>query len=85
MDRVERHDMIEAQVQEAQPQIYSVKAVTVPYCSFSGLQSYCSYRSCLSSEAAISVLFEELHPPPLPNTRRLSGTARSLTFGAQNG
>ena len=29
--------------------------------------------------------FEEFHPPSNPNRGRLSGTAKSLTFGAQTG
>ena len=30
-------------------------------------------------------LFDQLHPTPDPNRGRLSGSARSLTFGAQTG
>ena len=83
----ELRDMIKAQVQEAQPQIYSVKAMTVPivplveFSRIVPMDHFCPGKV----KRAVIALFDQLHPAPNPNRGRLSGSARSLTFGAQPG
>ena len=65
----------------------TVKAVTVPtvpLVQFSRIVPT-DHFDPVKVKRAVITLFEELHPPPNPNRGRLSGTARSLTFGAQTG
>ena len=79
--------MIEEQVQETQPQIYSVKAVTVsaiPPVVFSRLAST-DHFSPKRARREVTTPFDQLHPTPNPNRCRLSETAKSLTSGAQTG
>ena len=61
-------------MQEAQPQIYSVKAVTVP-----------TITPVVFSCVTPMNLFDQLRPSPNPNRGRLSGSAGSSTFAAQTG
>ena len=81
---MELKDMLDEQAQEPQPQIYSVKAVTVPKVPlvvFSQTKRFQPWKARLD----IVAWFEEFHPPSNLNRGRLSGTAQSLTFGAQTG
>ena len=84
---MELRDMLDEQAQEPQPQIYSVKAVTVPKAPLVVLSPVSSTKHFQPWKARLDVIawFEEFHPPSNPNRGRLSGTAQSLTFGAQTG
>ena len=77
--------MIEAQVQESQPQIYSIKAVTVPEAPLVVFSRIAPTRHFSPGKAKHEVMawFEELHPTPNVNRARLSGSAKPLTFGDQ--
>ena len=71
----ELRDMIEEQVQESQPQIYSVKAVkasTIPPVVFSRLAPT-DHFSPKKARRPVMTLFDQLHPTPNPNRGRLSG------------
>ena len=72
-------------MQDTQPQIYSVKAVTVPTIPpvvFSRVAPT-DHFSPSKVRRAVTTLFDQLHPTPNPNRGRLSGSAKSLTFGAR--
>ena len=75
----ELRDMIEAQVPEAQPNLLNQGSDSA-YCSFS-----IAPTDHFKVKRAKIALFEELHAAPNPNRGRLSGSTRSLTFGAQTG
>ena len=81
----ELKDMIEEQVQESQPQIYSVKSVTVPTIPPVVFSRVVPTDHFYPSKVrhAVMILFDQLQLTPTPNRGCLSGSAKSLTFGAQ--
>ena len=79
--------LVEDQVCEPQPQIYSVKAVTVPKAPmviFSPVSPTDHFHP-RKTRLDIMEWFDSFHPSNNLNRGRLSATARSLTFGAQTG
>ena len=83
----ELKDMMDNHTYEPQPHIYSVKTVAVletPKVLFSATPRT---RHFNPGEVRRRVVewFEHFHPAATPNRGRLSGTAQSLTFGAQTG
>ena len=74
-------------MQEAQPQIHSVKAVKVSAARAVELSRILptDHFSPRKVKKVVVTLFEQPNPAPNPNRGRLSGSARSLTFGAQTG
>ena len=83
----ELKDMIDNRAYEPQPQIYSVKAIDVPEPPDVLLSSTpCTYYFIPNDvRNQIAQWLEHFHPSPNPNRGRLTGTAPSLTFGAQTG
>ena len=79
--------MLADQVQEPQPQIYSVKAVTAPEAPLAVFRQVSSTSHFQPWKERLDVIawFKEFHPSSNPSRGRLSGTAQSLTFGAQTG
>ena len=83
----ELKEMLDNQAHEPQPQIYSVKAVEVPETPMV-LISLVARTKCFEPwkiRAKVIEWLKHLHPSANPNRGRLSGTAQSLTFGAQTG
>ena len=83
----ELRDMIDEQVQKTHPQIYAVEEVVltpIPPVQFTHLATSDNFKPNKARQKVIR-LFETHHPPPNPNRWRLSGTTKSLTFGAQTG
>ena len=83
----ELRNMLDNRTHEPQPQIYSVKAVDVPETPKVLLSAVPRTHHFLPGEVRKKIIawFERLHPSANPNRGRLSGTAQSLTFGAQTG
>ena len=81
----ELKDMIDNRVYEPQPQIYSVKTVAVPEAPKVLLSATPRTHHFIPNNVRKQIVewFEHFHPPANPNRGRLSGTASSLTFGAQ--
>ena len=83
----ELKEMLENHTQEPHPQIYSVKTVEVsnpPEVVFTKVPRT---QHCNPAEVRrnIMAMFDRLRATPNHNRGRLSGTALSLTFGAQTG
>ena len=83
----ELKEMLENQAYEPQPQIHSIKAVEVPETPMVLISLVPRNDHFLPWKVRDKIveLFENLHPSANPNRGRLSGTAHSLTFGAQTG
>ena len=84
----ELQNMLDDQAHEPQPQIYSIKAVTVPEAPlvvFSQVATTKHFFQPWKARLDVIAWLKELHPSSNPNRGRLSGTAQSLTFGAQTG
>ena len=83
----ELKNMIDNRVYEPQPQIYSVKTVAVPETPKVLLSATHRTHHFIPNNVRKQIVewFEHFHPPANPNRGRLSGTASSLTFGAQTG
>ena len=83
----ELKNMIDSRTYEPQPQIYSVKTVAVLETPKLLLSATPRTQHFLPSNVRKQIVewFEHFHPPANPNRGRLSGTAPSLTFGAQTG
>ena len=84
----ELKEMIDNQTYEPQPQIYSVKTVAVPQppnVVFTTVPHTHHFRPNDVRKETIEWFFEHFHPTPNLNRGRLTGTAPSLTFGAQTG
>ena len=79
--------MLDNRTHEPQPQIYSVKAVDVPETPKVLISAVPRTHHFIPWEVRKKIIawFERLHPSANPNRGRLSGTAQSLTFGAQTG
>ena len=83
----ELKQMIDNRTYEPQPQICSVKTVAVlepPNVVFTAVP-HTHHFSPKDVGKNITEWFEHFHPTPNLNRGRLSGTASSLTFGAQTG
>ena len=79
--------MIDNRRHEPQPQIYAVKSVTVtetPTVMLSPTHHTHHFNPC-NVRGHTMDWFERFRPSPNPNRGRLTGTAPSLTFGAQTG
>ena len=85
--RDELKEMIDNQTYEPQPQIYSVKTVAVPEPPNVVFTTVPHTHHFSPKEVRKNIIdwFEHFHPTPNLNRGRLSGTAASLTFGAQTG
>ena len=83
----ELKEMIDNQIYEPQPQIYSVKTVAVPEPSNVVFTTVSPTHHFSPKEVRKNIIdwYEHFHPTPNLNRGRLSGTAASLTFGAQTG
>ena len=83
----ELREMLDNQAHEPEPQMYSVKAVAVPETPMVmiSLVARTKYIEPWKIRAKVIEWFEHLHPSANPNRGRLSGSAQSLTFGAQTG
>ena len=83
----ELKEMIDNQTYQPQPQIYSVKTVAVPEPSNVMFTTVPPTHHFSPKEVRKNIIgwFEHFHPTPNLNRGRLSGTAASLTFGAQTG
>ena len=80
-------EMFATMAREPQPQIYSVKTIAVPEPSkvvFTAVPQTMHFKP---SDVRREIIrwFENFHPTPNLNRGRLSGSAASLTFGAQTG
>ena len=83
----ELQEMLDTMTYEPQPQIYSVKTVAVPEPTnvvFTTVPHTMHFKSNDVRREIIS-WFEHFRPTPNLNRGRLSGSAVSLTFGAQTG
>ena len=83
----ELQEMLDTMAHEPQPQIYSVKTVAVPEPSkvvFTTMPHTLHFKPN-DVRREIIAWFEHFHPTPNLNRGRLSGSAASLTFGAQTG
>ena len=83
----ELKDMLENYAQEPHPQIYSVKTVKVPEPPEVVFTTVPRTQHFVPTEVRKSIMatFDRLRATPNANRGRLSGTALSLTFGAQTG
>ena len=83
----ELQEMLDTMTYEPQPQTYSVKTVVVPEPSKVVFTTVPLTHQFKPGDARREVIawFEHFHPPPNSNRGRLSGSAASLTFGAQTG
>ena len=79
--------LLDDQVYEPQPQINSVKAVTVPEAPLVIISPVSNTQHCYPRKTRLDIMawFDEFHPSNNPNRGRLSGTAQPLTLGAQTG
>ena len=80
-------EMLATMAREPQPQIYSVKTIAVPEPSkvvFTMVPPTDHFKPN-DVRREIVKWFEHFHPVPNQNRGRLSGSAASLTFGAQTG
>ena len=79
--------MLEGYTHEPHPQVYSVKTVEVPKPPEVVFTMVPRTQYFVPTEArkSIMAMFDRLRATPNPNRGRLSGTALSLTFGAQTG
>ena len=66
----ELKDMIEEQVQETKPQIYSVKAVTAILPVVFSRVATTDHFAPSKARCAVMNLFDQLHPTPNPNRGR---------------
>ena len=83
----ELKSMIDNRTCEPQPQVYSVKTVAVPETPRVVLSETPRAQHFIPTTVRKRIVewFEHFHPAPNPNRGRLSGSAPSLTFGAQTG
>ena len=83
----ELKEMIDNQTYEPQPQIYSVVTVAVPEPPNVVFTTVPHTHHFSPKEVRKNIIewFKHFHPTPNLNRGRLSGTASSLTFGAQTG
>ena len=83
----ELKEMLEHYAQEPHPQIYSVKTVEVPNPPEVVFTMVPRTQHFVPTEArkSIMAMFDRLRATPNASRGRLSGTALSLTFGAQTG
>ena len=82
---LELRELIDEQVQRTHPQVYAVEEVvpiTVGPVEFRHLLSSEEIKPSKARQEVMWV-FEVHQPPPTSNRWRLSGVAKSLTFGAQ--
>ena len=79
--------MLDTITYEPQPEIYSVKTVVVPEPSNVVFTTVPRTQPFKPSDVRREIIkwFEHFHPTPNLNRARLSGSAASLTFGAQTG
>ena len=77
-------EMLDTMVREPKPQIYSVKAIAIPEPS-KVVFTKVPHTMHFHARKEIVKWFEHFHPTPNLNRGRLSGSAASLTFGAQTG
>ena len=79
--------MLDTMAREPQPQIYAVKTIAVPEPTkvvFTAVSPTMHFKPSGVRKEIIR-WFEHFHPTPKLNRGRLSGSAASLTFGAQTG
>ena len=83
----ELKNMLDNRNYEPQPQVYAVKAVAVPDTPKVALSETPRTQHFVPTNVRKRIVewFEHFHPNPNPNRGRLSGSAPSLTFGAQTG
>ena len=83
----ELQEMLDTMTYEPQPQIYSVKTVAVPEPSNVVFTTVPHTQHFKPNDVRKEIIawFEHFHPTPNLNRGRLSGSAASLTFGAQTG
>ena len=81
----ELKEMIDNQTYEPQPQVHSVKTVAVPEPPNVVFTTVPHTHYCSPKDVRKNIIewFEHFHPTPNLNRGHLSGTASSLTFGAQ--
>ena len=86
-DWTELRETLDNRTYEPQPQVYAVKTIAVSETPKVLLSQtpHTKYFSPVNVRKQIVEWFEHFHPAPNPNRGRLSGTAPSLTFGAQTG
>ena len=80
-------EMLDTMAREPQPQIYSIKTIAVPELSnvvFTAVPHTMHFKPS-DVRREIVRWFENFHPTANLNRGRLSGSAASLTFGAQTG
>ena len=80
-------DMLATMAREPQPQIYSIKTIAIPEPSkvFFYRSAACWPIQAKRGERRNRTLVRALSSCTKPNRGRLSGSATSLTFGAQTG
>ena len=80
-------DMLATMAREPQPQIYSIKTIAIPEPSKVVFTTVPPAGPFKPSEVRKEIIrwFGHLHPAPNLSRGRLSGSAASLTFGAQTG
>ena len=83
----ELKSMIDNRTYEPQPQVYSIKTVASPETPKVLLSATPRTQHFIPNNVRRQIVewFEHFHPAPNPNRGRLSGSAPSLTFGAQKG
>ena len=83
----ELRNMLDNRRYGPQPQVYAVKTVAILETPKVVLTDAPRTHHFISTDVRkkIKEWFEHFHPAPKPNRGRLSGTASSLTFGAQTG
>ena len=83
----ELKEMIDNRTYEPQPQIYSVKTVAIPEPPDVLFTTVPRTQHFIPADVRKGIVdwFEHFHPAPNSNRGCLSGTAPSLTFGAQTG
>ena len=80
-------DMLATMARELQPQTNSIKTIAIPEPSKVVFTAVPPAGHFKPSEVRKEIIrwFEHFHPAPNLNRGRLSGSAASLTFGAQTG
>ena len=78
----ELREVLDNQAHEPQPQIYSVKAATVPEVPSVMISQVARTKHFEPWKIRSKIIgwFEQLHPSATPSRGRLSGTAQSLTL-----
>ena len=83
----ELQEMLGTMAREPKPQIYAVKAIDVPEPPNVVFTAVPHTDHVMPKDVRKEIVkwFEHFHPTPNQNRGRLSGSAASLTFGAQTG